>query len=134
MSNISRNIIRGAIAIKLLILVAFSISVIAVSYEQYNLNSSDFPENRQMAENKEGVIFYMILFLVPLALSVIVDFKEQKSAVLKGKWYLLTLSLITLYVWINQLKGQHYVGLSIATAMTVILALTIRKQNQSLTN
>ena len=134
MNKFNENIIRVVIAIKLLVLLVFLISVIAVGVEQYNLSSSDFPENKKIEESKSGIAFYMILFLLPLLLSVIVDIKEQKHAVLKRQWYFLTLFLIACYTLINQLKEQHFIGLSIAAVMAVFLFLAIRKQNQSSAN
>mgnify|MGYP000272670858 CR=1 FL=1 len=134
MDKLSRNIIRGIICVKSLVITAFLISMVVIGYRQFRFYSSGFPEHQDFAKEKEGVVFGMFFYLLPLILSLLIDFKEQKNATLKGKWYLLTLSLIVLYILINQLKENHYIGLSIAVVMAVILVLTIRKQNQSLKN
>jgi|GEM_PF-3222772 hypothetical protein len=127
MIKLNRNIVRVAIGIKALILTGVLISIVAIGYDQYSLSSSTFPENNQLAEKKEGVLLYLILFLVPLVLSVIIDFKEQKDAFLKGKWYLITLGLIVFYILLNQLKG-HYTALILAGIMIIALSTVLRKQ------
>lgn len=128
MSKVNKNIVRVVIGIKLLLLVGMTISIIAIGKQQYTFQVSDIPEHKDLLKEKEGVVLGLITFLIPLLLSLIIDFKELKKEVLKGKWYLLTLSLIVAYVLINQLKMYDYVGILIAVVMTIGLILMLRKQ------
>lgn len=131
MSNINKNIIRIVIGIKLLVLVGMIISIATISYQQFTFQTSAFPEHKDFLKEKEGVILGIFLLSIPLVLSVIIDFKEQKKNVLNGRWYLLTLLLLLGYILVNQLKG-HYSGVVISVGMAVGLVLIIRKQNQLL--
>ncbi len=128
MSKANRNIIRIIIGVKLLLLVGMTISIIAIAKQQCTFQMSDIPEHKDLLKEKEGGVLGLITFLIPLLLSLIVDFKELKKEVLKGKWYLLTISLMVAYILINQLKVYDYVGMLIAVVMTIGLILILRKQ------
>lgn len=121
-------VIKTVIALKLITLAGMLVSVILLSYDQHLLQTSVFPEHRDFLMEKEGFVAAMLILLIPLALSVIVDLKEIGTKALKGKWYLLTLLLLTCYVLINQLKG-HYSVYIVAIAMSIVLVVVIRHQN-----
>ncbi|HEY5747859.1 MAG TPA: hypothetical protein VIU12_17415 [Chryseolinea sp.] len=129
MNEASKNIIRVVIAIKLLLLMGMIISITVIGYQQFTFRTSDFPEHRDFFREQEGVALSLFLFLIPLALSLVVDFKEVKMKGLKGKWYILTLLLLIGYTLIRQLQG-HYLVFFVATGMAVALVLIIRKQNR----
>jgi hypothetical protein len=125
----NKNIIRITIGIKLLISIVFLISLFMIGIDQQNLGDSGFPENQDVAVEKEMTLFRVLILLLPIVVSIFIDIKEQKVAMLKGRWYLLTSLLIVFYVIVNQLKG-HYAALILAVVLTISLALIIRKQRQ----
>jgi hypothetical protein len=100
-----------------------------IGIDQQNLGDSGFPENQDVAVEKEMTLFRVLILLLPIVVSIFIDIKEQKVAMLKGRWYLLTSLLIVFYVIVNQLKG-HYAALILAVVLTISLALIIRKQRQ----
>jgi hypothetical protein len=129
MSEANKTIIRVIIAIKFLVLAGMIISIAVIGYQQFAFYTSDFPEHKDFFREQGGVTLGLFLFLIPLVLSLVIDFKEVKRKVLRGKWYILTLLLLIGYILISQLQG-HYSVFFIATGMAVVLVLIIRKQNR----
>lgn len=129
MRKVNRNIIRIFIGVKILVLTGMLISIVAIGEQQFSYHVSDVPEHKEFLKEKKGVVFGLFMFLIPIAISLIVDFREQKKELLKGKWYIVTLSLVLGYVLINQLKG-HYLGYIIAALMALGYIYTIRQQKQ----
>lgn len=129
MKKSRKYVIRFVIGLKSLLGIGLLIGLSLRLSDQYAYFTSDFPEHEHFAKENSPIIWSVILFLIPLIISLIVDFKEQKKGLLKEKWYIITLSLVVGYVLINQLKG-HYLGYIIATVMAIGYINTIRKQKQ----
>ena len=133
MSKFRRNIIRVVIVIKSLLMIGILIGLIARVSDQYIYCTSGSPEHEAFAKLNGKIMLRGLLILILFFFSVIVDFKEQKNAVLKGKWYLLTLAVIACCILINQLK-ESYADLIGAIGMIIGFTMIIRKQNQLITN
>ncbi len=122
---LTKSIIGVIIFIKMLLIVAFLTSILAISYSQFRYYSSDFPEHIDLAKEKEGVAFGMSIYLLPIILSVVVDFKEVRNPKLNGKWYLLTLILILFYALNYKLRLSDTIGLLMATVISLVLVFII---------
>lgn len=101
-----------------------------LSFQQFVFQTSNFPEHKGFLEEKKGVALMMGLILIPLLLSLIIDFRERKNILLNKTWYSINLLLIIGYIAISQLDRQHSIKLVIAASMTVMIILLIKKQKK----
>ena len=117
MNRLKRNIIKVVITIKLLLSFAMLVSILSIGYQQTTFQLSGIPEHEDLLKEKEGVVFRLILFLMPIIISLIIDFKALKNNTLQKKWFLLTCVLVLSYIVINLLNG-HFAGLLIAITLS----------------
>ncbi|AUS04918.1 hypothetical protein C1A40_05290 [Tamlana carrageenivorans] len=117
MNKLKRNIIKVTITIKLLLSLAMLISILSIGYQQVTFQLSGVPEHEDLLKEKEGVVFQLILFLIPIIISLIVDFKALKNNTLQKKWFLVTSILVLSYIIINFLNG-HFSGFLIAISLS----------------
>lgn len=129
MGKSSKNIIRIVIGIKFLYTTLIIISIIFIEIQQLTYHTSSIPEHTDFLKEKEGVTLTMIIFLIPILLSLIIDFKELKKELLKTKWYIITTLYFVGYVLISQLKN-HYIQYVIVIGMIVVSIFIIRKINR----
>lgn len=129
--SISRNtVVKILVGVKLLALLVGIVSIFAIAHDQVKLSSSTFPEHAEFLKQREGAATRLSFFLVPLALSVIVDIKELRVKHLENRWYLLTNVILAGYVLVKMF-GQTYIGLLVSALMSVALILVIREQSSS---
>ena len=120
MNKLKRNIIKITITIKLLLSLVMLVSIIFIGYQQTTFQLSDVPEHEDLLKEKEGVVFQIILFLIPIIISLIIDFKVLKNTALQKQWFLLTSVLVLSYIIINLLNG-HFSRLLIAVSISFSL-------------
>lgn len=130
MNKIHRNIVWLFLVIKSLLIIGISIGLIMRLFDQYTYTTSGVPEHQDFAKANGEVLFRGLSFVLSLILSVIVDFKEQKSATLKKWWYLLTLFIILCYILISQLKNGYLSLITVGT-LTVVLIIILQRQKRN---
>lgn len=123
MNKIHRNIVLFFLIIKVFLIIGVSIGLIMRLFDQYTYTTSGIPEHQDFAKSNKEVLFRGILLALSLILSVIVDFKEQKSATLKKWWYVLTLFIILCYTLASLLKGSYNSLFPVGTLVIVLIIM-----------
>ncbi len=120
----NKILVKIWIGIKSIIILLFIISAFSILQEQFVLQNSEFPENKEILERRTYSPWDMLYFTLPLIISIFSDIKELKNHYLKRKWIHLQLALIIGYITVDVIN-EKWLFYLISILLIAIFSKTI---------
>lgn len=115
-------LIKFLILIKSVFLITTIISVVYNYIDYIKLSNSTFAENKSLA-NKFSFIemYFTLLFIVTVFMSLLIDFREIKINYLKNKWYLVSLILLLEYLVLIKIEKTQFIIFTLFTGFVLLI-------------